>query len=144
MAEHAWLNRFLPTWAWFVLLAIGIYVASIAGKALHPDATALPQSAPIESTSQPSAPAQSSSQPSSPRPLYPGFDPSLWPPKGTPSFDGEPCSRGCSGLLAGYDWAEKNSITDKEDCNKAGEHYNSPYFASGCRRYIDDGRYENQ
>jgi len=38
MAQKAWLNKFLPTWAWFLLLAICWGIAAIVGKSLHPEA----------------------------------------------------------------------------------------------------------
>ncbi|MGD0096539.1 MAG: hypothetical protein ABSB60_08590 [Terracidiphilus sp.] len=38
MAQKGWLESLLPTWAWFVLLAICVGIAVIVGKALHPNA----------------------------------------------------------------------------------------------------------
>ena len=58
------------------------------------------------------------------------------------TFEGDPCTGNCSGHQAGYDWAQKNLITDREDCDTAGDHYNSPSFAAGCRSYLDEGRYD--
>jgi hypothetical protein len=42
---------------------------------------------------------------------------------------------GCVGHKAGYDWAASRPVTE-EDCNTAGEHYNSPSFAEGCKTAI--------
>jgi hypothetical protein len=52
-------------------------------------------------------------------------------------FDGYPCTEDCSGHEAGYDWAQRNDITDDEVCDTAGEHSNSPSFAQGCRAYVE-------
>jgi hypothetical protein len=38
MAEKTGLESVMPAWAWFVLLAVCVGIAAIAGKALHPDA----------------------------------------------------------------------------------------------------------
>lgn len=37
MAHKGWLESFMPTWAWFVLLVVCVGIASIVGKALHPN-----------------------------------------------------------------------------------------------------------
>jgi hypothetical protein len=49
MPEKAPLNKIMPTWGWFVVGAICIYLASIAGKALHPDAGLPPNEPPASS-----------------------------------------------------------------------------------------------
>ncbi len=36
--HRGWLDSIMPTWAWCALLAVCIGVASLIGKALHPDA----------------------------------------------------------------------------------------------------------
>ena len=129
MPQKAWLNQFLPTWAWFALLAFGICVASVAGHALHPDAI---QNVPATVSEQTPAIAPDNSHLPTPN------------PRARPTFDGEPCTYNCSGHQAGYDWARDHSIIDSEDCDRAGEHSNSPSFAAGCRAYVDDGRYEEK
>lgn len=65
------------------------------------------------------------------------------PPKSnTPMFSGFPCkTEGCTGHSAGYDWAEENSITDKADCEVAGERYHSVSFEQGCIAYLNDSPY---
>jgi hypothetical protein len=52
-------------------------------------------------------------------------------------FDEYDCTLDCSGHTAGYEWAERKSISDGYDCDVAGDHYNSPSFAEGCRAYVD-------
>lgn len=47
------------------------------------------------------------------------------------------CTQDCSGHEAGYEWAERNGISDGDDCDTAGEHSNSPSFAEGCHAYVD-------
>ena len=46
-------------------------------------------------------------------------------------FDHE-CTIDCSGHVAGYLWAEENSVDDEDDC--AGQ---SISFIEGCRKYAD-------
>jgi len=58
------------------------------------------------------------------------------------TFEGKDCTGNCSGHQAGYDWARDKLITDLEDCDVAGERYNSPSFAEGCRSYIEEGKYD--
>ena len=41
----------------------------------------------------------------------------------------------CQGHKAGYDWGLSHPITE-EDCDAAGQHYNSPSFAEGCRSAV--------
>jgi hypothetical protein len=53
------------------------------------------------------------------------------------TFHGYDCTVDCSGHKAGHDWAEEHEITDGDDCDSAGEHYNSPSFAEGCHAYVD-------
>jgi hypothetical protein len=43
--------------------------------------------------------------------------------------------RECVGHKAGYDWAVSHPVT-QEDCETAGEHYNSPSFAEGCKTAV--------
>ncbi len=38
----------------------------------------------------------------------------------------------CEGHKAGYDWAWSRPVSER-DCETAGEHYNSPSFAEGCK-----------
>lgn len=38
MAQKTGLENVMPPWAWFVLLAVGVGIAAIIGKSLHPDA----------------------------------------------------------------------------------------------------------
>jgi len=52
-------------------------------------------------------------------------------------FDKYNCTLDCSGHKAGYEWAERKSIDDRNDCDVAGEHFNSPSFAEGCHAYVD-------
>lgn len=49
------------------------------------------------------------------------------------TFGGNDCTDDCSGHKAGYEWAERNSITDESDC---GGRSNS--FIEGCRTYVED------
>lgn len=46
-----------------------------------------------------------------------------------PSWRGYPCTKDCSGHIAGDDWAQDRSITDPEDCPYGG----SNSFWEGCR-----------
>lgn len=46
----------------------------------------------------------------------------------------------CSGHEAGYVWAKRNSIDEVDDCDAAGDHYNSPSFAEGCTAYVNGER----
>jgi hypothetical protein len=41
----------------------------------------------------------------------------------------------CIGHKAGYDWAVSRPVSER-DCDSAGEHYNSPSFAEGCKAAI--------
>src|SRR5258708_6057644 len=41
----------------------------------------------------------------------------------------------CVGHKAGYEWAATRRVTE-QDCDTAGEHYNSPSFAEGCKTAI--------
>ncbi|PBB94996.1 hypothetical protein [Mesorhizobium sp. WSM3862] len=49
------------------------------------------------------------------------------------TFGGNDCTVDCSGHKAGYDWAEKNQISDGSDCSS-----NSRSFNEGCQTYLDD------
>jgi hypothetical protein len=63
----------------------------------------------------------------------------------TKKFRGYTCTQDCSGHEAGYDWAERNDITDDDACDAAGERSNSPSFAEGCRAFVDgDSRSESE
>ena len=48
-------------------------------------------------------------------------------------FHGYPCTDDCSGHEAGYDWAERNDITDPDDCGG-----NSESFIEGCRAFAEE------
>ncbi len=41
----------------------------------------------------------------------------------------------CEGHKAGYEWATSRAVTE-QDCEVAGEHYNSPSFAEGCKTAV--------
>lgn len=41
----------------------------------------------------------------------------------------------CVGHKAGYDWAVSRPVSEA-DCDTAGEHYNSPSFANGCKSAV--------
>jgi hypothetical protein len=41
----------------------------------------------------------------------------------------------CVGHKAGYDWAASRPVSE-QDCETAGEHYNSPSFAEGCKTAV--------
>jgi hypothetical protein len=49
------------------------------------------------------------------------------------TFGGNDCTEDCSGHVAGYRWAEENSVTSASDCNG-----NSQSFNEGCETYVDD------
>lgn len=49
------------------------------------------------------------------------------------SFHWYECSEDCGGHEAGYDWAEENDISDKEECD-----WNSDSFIEGCQAYIEE------
>ena len=48
-------------------------------------------------------------------------------------FKGKPCSGDCSGHIAGYQWAEEESISEDDDC--AGD---SQSFIDGCLQYVSE------
>jgi len=48
------------------------------------------------------------------------------------SFKGYACSVDCSGHKAGYEWASRNYISNKNDCNG-----NSRSFIEGCWAWVD-------
>jgi hypothetical protein len=52
-------------------------------------------------------------------------------------FHGHECTIDCSGHQAGYEWAEKHSIDNPDDCDVAGETSNSPSFAEGCLAHVN-------
>ena len=41
----------------------------------------------------------------------------------------------CLGHKTGYDWAASRPVTE-QDCDAAGDHYNSPSFAEGCKTAV--------
>jgi hypothetical protein len=43
------------------------------------------------------------------------------------------CTVDCSGHQAGYEWAERYSIDDENDCSG-----NSQSFIEGCKQYVDE------
>ncbi|SDA97880.1 hypothetical protein [Mesorhizobium qingshengii] len=47
------------------------------------------------------------------------------------TFYGYDCTDDCSGHQAGYDWAQRNDITDDSDCDG-----NSRSFNEGCQAYV--------
>ena len=49
------------------------------------------------------------------------------------TFDGYICTVDCSGHEAGYDWAERNGITDPSECSG-----NSQSFIEGCQSYAGE------
>lgn len=51
----------------------------------------------------------------------------------TNTFHGYACTGNCSGHKAGYSWAERNAITDPDDCGG-----NSQSFIEGCRAYSEE------
>ncbi|TIP06596.1 MAG: hypothetical protein E5X72_01685 [Mesorhizobium sp.] len=51
------------------------------------------------------------------------------------TFEGYDCTADCSGHQAGYDWAERNGISDAIDCDG-----NSQSFNEGCQAYVDEQR----
>jgi hypothetical protein len=48
-------------------------------------------------------------------------------------FHGYICTDDCSGHRAGYAWAERNDITDPDDCGG-----NSQSFIEGCEAYAEE------
>ncbi|MBO6540186.1 MAG: hypothetical protein JJ969_12390 [Rhizobiaceae bacterium] len=50
-------------------------------------------------------------------------------------FMGYRCTQDCSGHRAGYDWAAKNGIVDRDQCGG-----NSKSFVEGCWAYLDANR----
>ncbi|MGX7876992.1 hypothetical protein ACVDG5_033975 [Mesorhizobium sp. ORM6] len=49
------------------------------------------------------------------------------------TFDGYDCTADCSGHQAGYDWAERNGISDANVCDG-----NSQSFDEGCQAYVEE------
>lgn len=49
------------------------------------------------------------------------------------TFGGYDCTEDCSGHKAGYEWAERNGISDSGNCGG-----NSNSFEEGCRAYTED------
>jgi hypothetical protein len=52
------------------------------------------------------------------------------------TFHGYTCTVDCSGHEAGYNWAEEQGITDKDDCPL--DPHNSHSFTEGCWAYADE------
>ena len=122
MAQKAWLNKFLPTWAWFVLLLICWGIASIVGKSLHHDADQVYRP-PLATSAESPTGSDSSESTKLPEP-----NSDYTAPKNR-GFDKYDCTLDCSGHRAGFDWAERKSISDSYDCDVAGDHYNSPLLS---------------
>ncbi|AZO59687.1 hypothetical protein EJ078_10900 [Mesorhizobium sp. M1A.F.Ca.IN.022.06.1.1] len=59
----------------------------------------------------------------------------LWvsPTMAQQTFEGYDCTADCSGHQAGYDWAERNGISDATDCDG-----NSQSFNEGCQAYVEE------
>lgn len=55
------------------------------------------------------------------------------------SFRGYPCTVDCSGHEAGYEWAERNDITDPDDCGG-----NSNSFIEGCQSRAEELQDEDE
>lgn len=51
------------------------------------------------------------------------------------TFKGYPCKGDCAGHEAGYTWAEKRHITDRQHCGGA-----SQSFIEGCYAYVDENQ----
>ncbi|MGY5809977.1 hypothetical protein ACXHXG_19965 [Rhizobium sp. LEGMi198b] len=49
------------------------------------------------------------------------------------TFGGNDCTDDCSGHKAGYEWAERNGVTDESDCSG-----NSTSFEEGCQTYVQE------
>ncbi len=49
-------------------------------------------------------------------------------------YKGYPCTKDCSGHMAGYDWARQHNITDPNACPYRPSH---PSFYEGCRSYAE-------
>jgi hypothetical protein len=47
------------------------------------------------------------------------------------------------GHQAGRDWATDHPEATQADCEEAGQHYNSPSFADGCRSLIEDKKLDS-
>lgn len=47
------------------------------------------------------------------------------------TFYGYDCIDDCSGHRAGYDWAQRNDITDESDCDGDSQSFNE-----GCQAYV--------
>lgn len=55
------------------------------------------------------------------------------------TFEGYECTVDCSGHEAGYEWAERNGISDADDCSG-----NSNSFIEGCRAWADQQTDEDE
>ena len=49
-------------------------------------------------------------------------------------YKGYPCTKDCSGHMAGYAWARQHNITDPDMCPYRPRH---PSFYEGCRSYAE-------
>ncbi|WP_245463875.1 hypothetical protein [Rhizobium sp. NXC24] len=49
------------------------------------------------------------------------------------TFGGNDCTEDCSGHKAGYEWAERNAVTDESDCGG-----NSTSFEEGCKTFVQE------
>jgi len=54
-------------------------------------------------------------------------------------FHGYRCTKDCSGHAAGYAWAERHGITDKDHCGGK-----SRSFIEGCRAYAEENSSDNE
>jgi len=88
----------------------------------------------------PRAPAEVPPPLSPPRELPPSIDLYSMPrlPYRAPAFRGYECTVDCSGHEAGYEWAERHSIDDPDDCNG-----NSESFIEGCKAYAEEQQEES-
>jgi hypothetical protein len=59
------------------------------------------------------------------------------PPWQRKNFGGYSCTIDCSGHIAGYEWAEKHSVTVEDEC-PAG---NSRSFREGCLAIVNRGEF---
>ncbi|WP_287195361.1 hypothetical protein [Mesorhizobium sp.] len=49
------------------------------------------------------------------------------------TFEGYDCTADCSGHEAGYDWAERNGVTEANDCDG-----NNQSFNEGCQAFVEE------
>jgi hypothetical protein len=110
-------------------------IAVPIGKALHPNADQVyrPPLATTEDASSTDSSTPSNLSESSSASTFDSGNAASTKRK----FDEYDCTIDCRGHKAGYEWAERKSISDGYDCDVAGDHYNSPSFAEGCHAYVD-------